>query len=86
MSILNRAYLSNSILALDNWENSLLLNWRRFNKTMTVDSSEYTFFKSHVVEAFDDFFPIGSELFFIYEISQTYYFYGIKSLTCGGDF
>jgi hypothetical protein len=64
--ILNRDYLSNSILSLDNWEYSLLLNWRRLDKTVTVDTSENSFFKSHIVEALDDLFPVGLEVLFIY--------------------
>lgn len=62
----SKTYLSDSILALDDGQNTLLLNWRRLNETVAIDSSEYSFFEAHVVEAFYDLFPVGLELFFIY--------------------
>ena len=34
---------------------------------MTIDSSEYSFFKSHIVERFDYFLPISGKLFFVYK-------------------
>ena len=59
-------YLCNSILALNDGKNSFLLNWRRLDETMTVDSSQYSFFKSHIVETFDYFIPVSFKFFFIY--------------------
>lgn len=66
-------YLSNSILTLDNREDSFLLNWRRLNETVTVDSSEYSFFKSHIVEALNYIIPVGDEFFFVYKQNRFIY-------------
>lgn len=59
-------YLCDSILSLDDRKNSFLLNWRRFNKTMAIDTSEYSFFQAHIIEALDYLFPVSDEFFFFY--------------------
>lgn len=60
-------YLSNSILALNNGKDAFLLNWRRLNETMSIDTSEYSFFQSHIIEALDYFIPVGDEFFLFYK-------------------
>lgn len=60
-------YLCNSILALNNGKNSFLLNWRRLDETMSVDTSEYSFFQAHIIEALDDFIPVSDEFFLFYK-------------------
>ncbi len=46
-------YLSDSILALDNGENSFLLNGGGLDETITVDSSEHFLLETEVVELLD---------------------------------
>lgn len=58
-------YLSNSVLALDDREDTSLLDGRGFVETITIDTTEYLFLESHLVKIVNFKFPVRFEFFSI---------------------
>ena len=57
-------------MALDDGQNSLLLNGRRLVETISVNTSEDFLLESHVVESVDGLVPVGLQVFFIWREGQ----------------
>jgi len=60
-----RLCLSNGIMPLNDRENTFLLNWRWFIKTISINTSEYLFFEAHVIKLFSWLIPIWFEIFVV---------------------
>lgn len=58
-------YLSNSVLALDDREDTSLLDGRGLVETITIDTTEYLFLQSHLVKIVNFKFPVRFEFFSI---------------------
>lgn len=54
----SRLSLSNSIVTLNDWKNTFLLNWRWLVETITINTSENFFFKTEIIEFLGRLVPV----------------------------
>lgn len=60
-----KTYLSDGVVALNNGQDTFLLDWRGLVETISVNSSQNLLSKTHVIKPINWFIPIWLQVFFI---------------------
>jgi len=71
--------LSNGVVTLDNWQDTLLLDWGGLRETVAIDTSKDLFLQSHMIKQINFFIPIWLQVLAIF------FFLGLL-FSVGSDF